>query len=154
MIKSILCVCNGNVFRSQVLEALIRNTLQQRKIQDVRVESAGIRQETAGLPVSADAIVCLDQLGIDIRGRCSRWIGGLNLKEYDLIIVMDPQQQTDLLKMKGFHSDTEVVVANPPNGVPDTIGMDFANHQRCFEILLMEAERIVKTYFKKIRSSD
>lgn len=161
MIQSILCVCSGNVFRSQVFEALIKRELDKSGVQDIRVESAGIKKEMAGMPVSNDAIRLLTPLGIDIKDHQSRWIGNLNVCEFDLILCMDVKIRDQLFIMKSgrkpiikIRSSTKLCVVNYRNGgVPDTQGKDFTAHQESFEVLQKEARRICKNIFHKIRCS-
>lgn len=84
----ILIVCTGNICRSPVAEALLRDRLQRQGLDEWRVESAGT-WASPGIPASAYSIEVLAEQGLDIRGHASHPIGPADLSSADLILCME-----------------------------------------------------------------
>ncbi|MDC9715506.1 MAG: low molecular weight phosphotyrosine protein phosphatase [Gammaproteobacteria bacterium] len=86
MFGKILIVCVGNICRSPMAEALLRDKLIQQK--DIQIASAGVG---ALVGHSADAIaqeLMLDK-GIDISTHKARQLNAELLSEYDLVLAME-----------------------------------------------------------------
>ncbi|WP_369178129.1 low molecular weight protein-tyrosine-phosphatase [Candidatus Thiodubiliella endoseptemdiera] len=86
MFDNILMVCVGNICRSPMAEALLRDRLAQQK--GVKIASAGVG---ALVGHSADATaqaLMLDQ-GVDISMHKARQLNDELLSEYDLVLVME-----------------------------------------------------------------
>ena len=88
MIQRILIVCVGNICRSPMAEALLRERLRGR---GVSVESAGLAP-LAGKPVEPDAGAVLADHGLAIEGHCARKITPELIGSADLVLAMDQRQ--------------------------------------------------------------
>ncbi|BAS67703.1 MAG: low molecular weight phosphotyrosine protein phosphatase [Gammaproteobacteria bacterium] len=86
MFNNILMVCVGNICRSPMAEALLRNKLIQRK--SLKIASAGVG---ALVGHSADTIAqaLMLEKNIDISTHKARQLDGELLSEYDLVLVME-----------------------------------------------------------------
>jgi len=84
----ILFVCTANICRSPVAEALLRDRLQQRGMDDWTVRSAGtwaIQERSA----AKNSIRVLAEQGIDIADHRSRMVSDELLDDADLILCME-----------------------------------------------------------------
>lgn len=85
--KKILFVCTGNTCRSPMAETILARKLQERGIDGVTVDSAGLMC-AEGQPMSENARAALALLGYKPRSHKSAQFTPGMLKEYDLIITM------------------------------------------------------------------
>jgi len=88
MFNNILVVCVGNICRSPMAEALLRNATPD----SVHVHSAGIGA-LVGYPADAAAIRLMHDRGMDITEHRARQLSLSMVRESDLILVMDASQQ-------------------------------------------------------------
>ena len=96
-IHSILFVCSGNMFRSAGAEVILRQKLHDAGITDVEVASAGTldlghRPRPAGF---ADVLLEHGYL-LD---RVTEYFHDVDVVNYDLILVMEPQHEAFLKEM-------------------------------------------------------
>jgi len=87
--KTILFVCAGNICRSPMAEALLRQMLQGRT--DVRVMSAGLGA-VEGQPASLAAVEAMREVGADLTGFRSQMVTPELIREADFIFTMTRQQ--------------------------------------------------------------
>jgi len=86
MIRHILVVCVGNICRSPMAEALLRDALREQ--QDITVESAGLGA-LVGEPASDHAVALMQERGLDISGHRARQITPDMVHAADLVLVME-----------------------------------------------------------------
>lgn len=86
-VKSVLCVCTGNICRSPYAEGLLR-----RDLPDAHISSAGIGAVVGGeMPEAAANIAAREQL--DLENHRGRQISGEILREHELVLVMEEGQK-------------------------------------------------------------
>lgn len=90
--KSILVVCEGNICRSPMAEALLASALP-----DTRLHSAGLGA-LIGQPADDIAIDLLASRGLDIRSHRARQITRQLCLESDVVLVMEKEQRRRLEK--------------------------------------------------------
>ncbi len=90
MIKHILVICVGNICRSPMAEALLREALRGQE--DIVVESAGLGA-LVGHPASEFAVELMDERGLDINSHRARQIEPDLVNAADLILVMESRHK-------------------------------------------------------------
>lgn len=129
--KKVLCVCTGNISRSPMMQAV----LQQQLGAAFQVESAGVRAELAGRPANHRSVLVLGERGVDLSGHVSRWIGGLNLAEYQWIVCAG-EGEADQVRALLSKADARVIVANEPNGgIADPYELGLEGYRDCLALL-------------------
>jgi protein-tyrosine phosphatase len=93
MLDRVLMVCTGNICRSPMAEGLLRERFARRG--RGAVESAGIAA-LVGRPADPLAVALLADRGIDLTGHRARQVTPELLAGFDLVLVMDADQQRDL----------------------------------------------------------
>ncbi len=87
MIRRVLVVCIGNICRSPMAEGLLKRALP-----DVQISSAGL-DALVGHGADPIAVQLMAEQGIDIGAHRARMVTDVLVRESDLILVMDSQQQ-------------------------------------------------------------
>ena len=87
----ILFVCTGNICRSPMAEALLKDLLQREGLKGIEVSSGGI-YALAGEEVPMACRKILARRGIDITGHRGRQLDRSMMEEADLILVMEVRQ--------------------------------------------------------------
>ena len=130
MTEKVLCVCLGNISRSPMMQAV----LQQHLGAAFRVESAGVSRDLAGRPANHRSVACLRERGIDLTGHRSRWIGGLDLTQYQWIVCVGAGE-ADQVRALGV-DPARVLVANAEQGgIPDPYELGLAGYRECLALL-------------------
>jgi protein-tyrosine phosphatase len=129
--ERVLCVCVGNISRSPMMQAV----LQQHLGDAFLVESAGMSMELAGRPANERSITCLKERGIDLSGHISRWIGDLDLDQYEWIVCVGRDEAHKVRSVPGVRS-ARVLVANADHGgIPDPYELGLAGYRDCVALL-------------------
>ena len=95
-LRSVLVVCNGNIFRSPFAAAVLNRALER---SGVAVDSAGFIGP--GRPSPADAVVVAARRGIDLRGHRSQLLMPDLVRAADVILVMDAAQRRTICERFG-----------------------------------------------------
>jgi len=86
---SILFVCSGNVFRSMSAKYCLDAFLKEKKIKNIKVDSAGISVTDKKIQkIALEVKQEFSLKGIDISFHKAKNVSTLNLKSYDLIVSM------------------------------------------------------------------
>ena len=91
-------VCLGNICRSPLAHGILNNQLKKANI-NIYVDSAGTGNWHVGSKPDIRSINTANKYGIDISNQKCRQISKTDLKEFDLIYVMDHQNLQDVIKL-------------------------------------------------------
>jgi protein-tyrosine phosphatase len=129
--KKVLCVCVGNISRSPMMQAV----LQQHLGDAFLVESAGLTKELAGRPANHRSVACMKERGIDLTAHVSRWVGDLDLDQYQWIVCVGHDEADQIRPLFGAEK-TRVIVANErQGGIPDPYELGLAGYRDCLALL-------------------
>jgi len=139
-IKRILCLCKGNICRSPMMEAMLKNALNRAGRMGIAIECAGIKEEAReGMPADMHAIEVLRARNLDLSTHTSRWAGDLDLSQYNLFLCAAPQA-ANWLRARGVAGAIDVI--DIPN--PWELGKEAFTYAA--DLIERELPRIIKKY--------
>lgn len=146
MIKNILVVCVGNVCRSPMAEALLRQALLDED--EVSVSSAGLGA-LVDFPAAGYAEDLMAERGLDISGHKARQLTPEIVDENDLILVMESAHKRAIeARDPAAHSKIFLLCASLYADIPDP----FRKSKTHFEEVLQLIEQGVADWAAKIRA--
>lgn len=100
--KHILFVCLGNICRSPTAEAVFRQRVQQRHLeQQIRCDSAGTSREHSGEAPDPRAVAAARRRGYDMSSLRARQVRVEDFEQFDLVLAMDKQNLANLQRLAG-----------------------------------------------------
>jgi protein-tyrosine phosphatase len=94
----ILFICTGNICRSPLAHALLRDQIQKKDL-SWQVDSAGIHGFHEGELPDSRTLKVAQAHGITMQGIFSKPVSRVNPKKFDLILVMDSSHQDELIHL-------------------------------------------------------
>ena len=106
---NILFVCLGNICRSSMAEAVLKQmACAAGRADDFRVESAGTSNWHVGQPPDRDAQATALSRGYDLSAQRARQLAPDDFHKFDMIIAMDDQNKADLIAAAPAGSKAEI----------------------------------------------
>jgi len=121
---AILCVCLGNICRSPLAEAALRDAAARAGL-DLVVESAGTGHWHVGEPPDARAQAVARRHGIDISGYRARQVAPADFARFSHILALDRDNFRALARMAP--ADARAELAMLMDAVPGREGTDVAD---------------------------
>jgi len=101
-VRSILFVCLGNICRSPLAEAIMREQARRSGL-DLRVDSAGTGSWHIGEPPCEHSMRVAGEHGLDISTFRARQVHPADAERFDVIVGLDAQNVADLKRMGMMH---------------------------------------------------
>lgn len=130
MMNKIVVVCTGNTCRSPIAEGIINAIIEEHKIADTSVTSRGL-SASDGDAASENAILALEEIGIDIKKHRSNPVLTAELLEADCIYVMTEQHKNVIADALPEVLD-KVIVMN----ISDPFSQDIERYRECRDEML------------------
>ena len=104
----VLFVCLGNICRSPMAEAIMRDLIEERGLTSkIKVDSAGTSSAHAGEAPHKGTREKLKEMGISTSGMTSRQLRTTDL-DFDYIVCMDASNVKNTRDMLRAHDDTKI----------------------------------------------
>jgi len=129
--KKVLCVCTGNISRSPMMQAV----LQQHLGGAFRVESAGVSKELAGRPANKRSVLCMKERSIDLSAHVSRWVGDLDLDQYQWVVCVGHDEADRVRSLLGSDKARVIVANEHKGGIPDPYELGLEGYRDCLALL-------------------
>ncbi|MFZ5597563.1 MAG: low molecular weight protein arginine phosphatase [Bacillota bacterium] len=94
----ILFVCTGNTCRSSMAVALAAREIERAGLTGVKVLSAGTGA-VSGMPASRNAILAMEDMGLDISGHRSTSLDRNMVEDADLILTMSERHRAEVVEL-------------------------------------------------------
>ena len=145
----ILFVCTANQCRSPMAEVLFKQMLSEKKNPDGWTVESAAAWGSSGEPATENARQVAADHGLDLDQHRSQRVEDLDLKSFDLILVMQTGHQEGL--RAEFPDLAERIrmlaeMSGSPYGVRDPAGEDLERYQRTWA----EIERLLEDGFTNI----
>lgn len=147
--QSFLFVCLGNICRSPLAEAAMRDAAARAGI-DVEVDSAGTGDWHVGFPPDPRSAAVAARHGIDISGYKARHVRGADFRRFDHILALDPQNLRDLRAVAPSDATATLtllmdhVPGRAGHGVRDPYYGDESDFDMVWADVVLAAEALVK----------
>ena len=137
----ILMVCLGNICRSPLAEGILRTKLDEQ----FHVDSAGTGPWHIGKAPDKRSISVAQKYGIDISTQRARQFSAKDFDDFDLILVMDASNYSDVLAMAQTENQQKKVrLILGDRDVPDPYLGEDDGFEEVYQLLQEATDEIVK----------
>ena len=107
--KKVLFVCLGNICRSPMAEAVMRDLVDKRGLKSkIKIDSAGTSNYHIGEPPHKGTKAKLLEYNISTSGMKARQLRSSDLQEFDYIVCMDASNVKNTIEMLRAESEAKV----------------------------------------------
>lgn len=142
----VLVVCLGNICRSPLGEAVLRDAAKRRNLR-IQVDSAGTGGWHVGQPPDRRSIDEAHRRGVDISQQRGRKVQREDLDAFDVLLAMDQQNLKDLQSLAKNDEELRKIQLFMPDGreVPDP----YHGTMRDFALVFDWAEEAANLWMEK-----
>lgn len=145
----ILIVCTGNICRSPVAEALLRDHLRREGLNKWWVGSAGT-WAISGMAASAYSVDVLAEQGLDIRDHVSHPIGSADLFNADLVLCME-SGHVEALRAEFPQDAWKIHLLSEMSGPGYSVNDPYGGPRSGYEQMLSELTQLVEDGLPRIK---
>lgn len=155
MAQSVLFVCLGNICRSPLAEAALRDEAERLGI-DVEVDSAGTGDWHIGHPPDRRAVAVAKRNGIDISSLRARRVTPEDFRRFDHVVAMDAQNLADLEAMRPQDGKTELslLLDHVEGRRGETVADPYYGEDDQFDLTWADVTAGTQALARKLASSD
>ena len=107
--KQVLFVCLGNICRSPMAEAIMRDLVEKRGLTDkIKVDSAGTSNYHIGELPHKGTKAKLQEYNISTSGMKARQLRSSDIQDFDYIVCMDASNVKNTMEMLRAESDAKI----------------------------------------------
>jgi protein-tyrosine phosphatase len=140
----ILMVCLGNICRSPLAEGVMQHMVEQEGL-DWEIDSAGTGNWHIGHAPHQGSVKIARKHGIDISKQVCRQFKVTDFDEFDLVLVMDKDNLTDVLALARTEADKQKVRLFLGDGeVPDPYYTD--RFEEAYQLIEGGCRDIIREY--------
>ncbi len=144
----ILFVCTANICRSPVAEALMRDRLQRRGLEEWTAGSAGT-WALVGHSAAENSIRLIAERGHDLKAHRARMVDGALIEQADLVLCMEPGHQESIAAEFADHKHKVYLLSEMIGGshrIPDPYGQAIEEYRA----MIAEVTRIIDSGLDRI----
>ena len=136
-IKHILFVCTGNICRSPFAEGLLKQLIQEKGLDDIVIDSAGLLA-LPGNSASSLAQKVAAEYDVDLSGHIAKSVKEDIIAGSDLILVMENSHAKELLDAFPEAEDKIFLIrrfarfGSRDRGIADPYGLNYEAYRFCF----------------------
>jgi len=114
---------------------MMGTVLQQHLGDAFSVESAGLTRELAGRPANHRSVACMKERGVDLSAHVSRWVGDLDLDQYQWIVCVGHDEADQVRSLLGTNTARVIVANEHQGGIPDPYEHGLPGYRDCLALL-------------------
>lgn len=135
--RSFLFVCFGNIMRSPMADALLKQAAAEAKL-DIHSDSAGIHA-VPGKEAHPWSLIAARELGIELSDHRAKLLTAQMVEQTDVVFAMDLRNMADLLNQHSQHRDKFFMLGayagTPLSDIADPYSRDLDATRQCYRVL-------------------